>query len=154
MKRYGKYKPKKERDDWPLLAIFYSFNNSILTLASEVLWQAPNRWSSPTEEVPLIIQISELESRSIWVRITRLTKLRFISLVPSMGMLFASRFDGVVPINFYIRNGVQPRFRSPGSTNLGTSGHRRRTYQAKPRNDAMTPIGGESVQRQSRRWRG
>ena len=29
MKRYGKYKPEKERDDWLFLAILYSFNNSI-----------------------------------------------------------------------------------------------------------------------------
>ena len=38
MKRYEKDKPEKERDDWPVLAILYSLNNSILTLASEVFW--------------------------------------------------------------------------------------------------------------------
>ena len=43
MKRYEKYKPEKERDDWLFLAILYLFNNSIMTLASEVLGQAPHR---------------------------------------------------------------------------------------------------------------
>ena len=43
MKRYEKDKPEKERDDWPFLAILYSLNNSILTLASEVFWQASHR---------------------------------------------------------------------------------------------------------------
>ena len=70
--------PEKERDNWAFLVISYLFNNSILTLASKVLWQAPHQWSSPTEEVPLTIQVSEPESGSIWVHITRLTKLRFI----------------------------------------------------------------------------
>ena len=103
------------------------------------------------EEVPLFIQISKHEFGPIWVRITRLTKSRFISLALSVGKLSVSRFEEVVPINFYIQNGVQPRFCSLGLTNLGTCGHRRRTYQTKPRNEATTPIGGESVQRQSRR---
>ena len=104
-----------------------------------------------TEEVPLFIQISKQEFEPIWVHITRLTKSHFISLVPSVGTLSVSRFEEVVPINFYIQNGVQPRFCSPGSTNPSTCGHRRRTYQTKPRNEATIPIGGELVQRQSRR---
>ena len=42
MKRYEKYKLEKERDDWLFLAILYSFNISIMTLASKVFWQAPH----------------------------------------------------------------------------------------------------------------
>ena len=55
------------------------------------------------EEVPSFIQISKQEFEPIWVRIIRLTKSRFISLAPSVGTLSVSRFEEVVPINFYIQ---------------------------------------------------
>ena len=80
MKRYKKYIAlEKKRVRCALLIIPYLFQKSILTLASEVSWQAPHRWSLTSEVVPLITQVSEPEAGPPWVHITRLTKLRFIS---------------------------------------------------------------------------
>ena len=76
--------PKEKRDNRAFLIIPYLFHNLVLTLALEVLWQAPHRWSLTPEGVSLIIQVSELEVESPWVFITRQTKLRFISLAPSV----------------------------------------------------------------------
>ena len=71
---------KEKRDNRAFLIIPYLFHNPVLTLASEVLWQAPHRWSITLEGVSLIIQVSELEVESPWVHITRLTTLRFIKV--------------------------------------------------------------------------
>ena len=71
---------KEKRDNRAFLIIPYLFHNLVLTLASEVLWQAPHQWLLTPEEVPLIIQILELEVESPWVHITRPTKLHFISM--------------------------------------------------------------------------
>ena len=72
--------PKERRENCAFLIIPYLFHNPVLTLASEVLWQAPHRWSITLEGVSLIIQVSELEVESPWVHITRLTTLRFIKV--------------------------------------------------------------------------
>ena len=71
---------KEKRDNRAFLIIPYLFHNPVLTLASEVLWQAPHRWSLTLEGVSLIIQVSEPEVESPWVHITRLTTLRFIKV--------------------------------------------------------------------------
>ena len=72
--------PEEKRDNRAFLIIPYLFHNLVLTLASEVLWQAPHRWSLTPEVVSLIIQVLELEVQSPWIHITRLTKLHFINL--------------------------------------------------------------------------
>ena len=114
--------PKKERDNRVFLIIPYLSHNLVLTLALKVLWQAPHRWSLTPEGVLLIIQASKPEVESPWVFITWLTKLRFINLAPFVGTI--ARFNQVVANNLYV---VQSRFCSLGATNLGASGHRRRT---------------------------
>ena len=89
MKRYVKYIAlEKERVRCAFLIIPYLFHKSILTLASEVLWQAPHRWSLTSEAIPLIIQVSESEAGPPWVHITRLTKLRFITTVSLLFHIF------------------------------------------------------------------
>ena len=59
---------------------------------------------------------------------TRLTRSGLISLVPSVGIAFRIEIRRSSSHQLLYSNGVQPRFCSPGSTDPGTCGHRRRTY--------------------------
>ena len=61
---------------------------------------------------------------------------------------FVVRFDQVVANSLY---GVQSRFCSPGTTNSSASGHRGRTNQTKPRNEATATAEREPIQGQPRR---
>ena len=71
VKRYAKRQ-------YTFLIIPYLSHKFVLTLASEVLWQAPHRWSITLEGISLNAQVQETEVESPWVFITQLMNLRFI----------------------------------------------------------------------------
>ena len=67
-----------KRDNRAFLIIPYLPISFVLTLALEMLWQVPHRWSLAPEGVSLNIQAQNPKVESPWVFIIQLTNLRFI----------------------------------------------------------------------------
>ena len=124
---------------------YFTKNSTVLTLASETLWQGLHWWPPPRSNLLILVII---QTRA-WIHLNTFNSTDEVTLhwfgAICRDDIFVLRVESVVSNQLPHLDGIQPRFYSFSSAISGFCSHCRRAHQTESRDEAMTSVGWKPI---------
>ena len=122
---------------------YFTKNSTVLTLASETLWQGLHWWPPPRSSLLILVII---QTRA-WIHLKTFNSTNEVTLHQFGAIcrdgIFVLRVESVVSNQLPHSDGIQPRFYNSSSASSGSCSHYRGAHQTESRDEATTSVGGK-----------